>query len=231
MEACSPTKRRALAPLDANALGTPKNLFKPSTPGRSPVKMAIEGRKRLLEMEGAESPAGKKACLGRDEDASETSTSPDVSSVFDTSGNDASWATATSESDAVAMAAATLGLGTASPERRVASSPRRGTLTRQQIREKAEILRLRLSLANYKVRTGQTTVPLADLQRRPIPRDSTPRVVRVQSPQSSPPPLPSDHDDDDNTNNEDNHAEMKRRSSTDSQRTEIMEQLEDDEPR
>lgn len=61
----SPAKRRALAPLDANALGTPKNLFKP-TLGHSPVKMAIEGRKRLLDIEGS-APAAKKACLGRDE--------------------------------------------------------------------------------------------------------------------------------------------------------------------
>jgi hypothetical protein len=60
-----PTKRRALAPLDANALGTPKNLFKPAL-GHSPVKMAIEGRKRLLDIEGT-APAGKRACLGRDE--------------------------------------------------------------------------------------------------------------------------------------------------------------------
>jgi hypothetical protein len=42
--------------------------------------------------------------------------------------------------------------------------------------QKAEILRLRLGLASYKFRTGQTTIPLADLQRRPIPA----RVMRQE---------------------------------------------------
>ncbi|KAG7138482.1 hypothetical protein HYQ46_008321 [Verticillium longisporum] len=42
-------------------------------------------------------------------------------------------------------------------------------LTREQAREKAQILRLRLGLANYKLRTGQADVPLERLQRRPVP--------------------------------------------------------------
>ncbi|KAL4726339.1 hypothetical protein ACLX1H_007019 [Fusarium chlamydosporum] len=196
----SPAKRRALAPLDANALGTPKNLFKP-TLGHSPVKMAIEGRKRLLDIEGS-APAAKKACLGRDEDASERSASPDVSSVFDTSANDASWATTTSDHDTAAAAPTTTEHTTA----------RSTTLTRQQIRQRAETLRLRLSLANYKVRTGQTTVPLSELQQRPLPRES-PRVVRVQSPES---PVVS-------TQEEVEAVETRsRRDSIDSQQTEIM---------
>ncbi|CAG1960267.1 unnamed protein product [Fusarium graminearum] len=180
----SPAKRRALAPLDANALAAPKNLFKP-TLGHSPVKMAIEGRKRLLDIEGS-APAAKKACLGRDEDASVRSASPDVSSVFDTSANDASWVTTTSDHDTAPPAAT-----------------------------RAETLRLRLSLANYKVRTGQTTVPLSELQQRPLPRES-PRVVRVQSPLSPVAPAPV-------------HEEVEaaaetrsRRDSIDSQATEIV---------
>ncbi|KAM5366698.1 hypothetical protein ACJZ2D_010374 [Fusarium nematophilum] len=234
METCSPTKRRALAPLDANALASPKTLFKPGAgAASSPVKMAIEGRKRLLEMEGAagSSPAGKKPCLGRDEDASERSASPDVSSVFDTSANDASWATAATEDAMTFTTATTITIPTTTSAPPVldatASSleqrpARRTTFTRQQVREtpqKAEILRLRLSLANYKVRTGQTTVPLADLQRRPLPApgsgpdsdSSAPRVVRVQSPspRSSPPPPPP--------------SSGRHRSSSDSQRTELME--------
>ncbi|KAM0346523.1 hypothetical protein ACHAPU_005588 [Fusarium lateritium] len=186
-----PTKRRALAPLDANALGTPKNLFKPAL-GHSPVKMAIEGRKRLLDIEGG-APAGKRACLGRDENASEKSASPDPSSVFDTSANDASWAT-TSDHDTATSAPTT-------------TQP---TLTRQQIRQRAETLRLRLSLANYKVRTGQTTVPLSELQQRPLPRES-PRVVRVQSPESTSVSNPEPET-------------RSRRDSIDSQQTEIMEE-------
>lgn len=35
--------------------------------------------------------------------------------------------------------------------------------------QKAQILRLRLGLANYKLRTGQADVPLERLQRRPVP--------------------------------------------------------------
>ncbi|KAF7549428.1 hypothetical protein G7Z17_g6388 [Cylindrodendrum hubeiense] len=179
METCSPTKRRALAPLDSNALGSPKSLFKDGKtmggPLGSPVKLAGDVRKRMFEVDGAASPIGKKACLGRDEDASSRSDSPDTSSLFDTSANDASWATTTTEPDsAPATAAAAL-------ERIPFTRPR--ALTREQAREKAEILRLRLSLANYKVRTGQTSIPLDDLQRRPMPRPN-PRV-RVQSPRSS----------------------------------------------
>ncbi|KAK4115176.1 hypothetical protein N656DRAFT_842966 [Canariomyces notabilis] len=41
--------------------------------------------------------------------------------------------------------------------------------TLEQAREKAEILRLRLELASYKVRTNQTDVPLDELQVRPVP--------------------------------------------------------------
>ncbi|KAL2693724.1 hypothetical protein Neosp_000287 [[Neocosmospora] mangrovei] len=205
METCSPSKRRALAPLDSNALA-PKTLFKAPTAntssGISPVKMAIEGRKRLLEMESAaaSAPAGKKACLGRDEDASERSNSPDVSSVFDTSAGDASWATAATEHDGAARTSTS---APASP------APSRGTLTRQQVRQRAETLRLRLSLANYKLRTGQTAVPLSELQRRPL----LPSAIHVRSPTPPPPAaaLP-----------EVEIGEKDRRSSTDSQRTEVM---------
>lgn len=39
--------------------------------------------------------------------------------------------------------------------------------------QKAQILRLRLGLASYKVRTGQTDVALADLQLLPLPSNTT----------------------------------------------------------
>ncbi|KAJ4308928.1 hypothetical protein N0V84_011802 [Fusarium piperis] len=210
METCSPSRRRALAPLDSNALASSKTLFKPPTTnpssGISPVKMAIEGRKRLLEMENAAAsggPAGKRACLGRDEDASERSNSPDVSSVFDTSANDASWATAATEHDAATTTVART--STSAPASPAPTS--RGTLTRQQVRQRAETLRLRLSLANYKLRTGQTAVPLAELQRRPL----LPSAIHVRSP--TPPAAASPESD---------GGQKDRRSSTDSQRTEVM---------
>ncbi|KAM3530473.1 hypothetical protein NHJ13051_001306 [Beauveria bassiana] len=83
--------------------------------------------------------------------------SPDVSSVFDASAaEDATWLTAATEPDVAAQ----------TPPMVVA---RPGALTREQAREKVEILRLRLGLASYKLRTGQVSVPLADLQARPLP--------------------------------------------------------------
>lgn len=42
--------------------------------------------------------------------------------------------------------------------------------------QKVEILRLRLGLASYKLRTGQVSVPLADLQARPLPPAAAPTV-------------------------------------------------------
>ncbi|KAI5465468.1 hypothetical protein BGZ63DRAFT_399931 [Mariannaea sp. PMI_226] len=197
---CSPSKRRALAPLNANALASPKTLFKDGKTlgGKlgSPVKLATEGRKRLFEVDASASPVGKKTCLGRDEDASSRSDSPDTSSLFDTSANDASWTTTTTEPDAAApMAAAAL------------AAIRPNPLTRQQAREKVEILRLRLSLANYKVRTGQTNVPLADLQPRPLPRPVP--QFRVHSPDapSGEPEHEPDQTDSQATEDEDDHRQ------------------------
>lgn len=54
--------------------------------------------------------------------------------------------------------------------------------------QRAEILRLRLGLASYKVRTGQISVPLADLQAKPIPRTfslASPAVEVSSSPQQT----------------------------------------------
>ncbi|CAM1505256.1 Fc.00g108930.m01.CDS01 [Cosmosporella sp. VM-42] len=178
MESYSPSKRRALAPLDANAKSTPKHykLDRPTTASfvGTPLRLFPDGRKRGFEEgENITLGSGKKACLGRDEAARSRSQSPDTSSVFDTSGNDASWATAATEVDVA--------------ERVIPPRRTRG-MTREEAREKAEILRLRLSLANYKLRTGQTNIPLADLQPKPLPQRTlgADRVVRVQSPQSSP---------------------------------------------
>lgn len=42
-------------------------------------------------------------------------------------------------------------------------------LTRHPPTQRAEILKLRLSLATYKVKTNQTDVPLDELQVRPVP--------------------------------------------------------------
>ncbi|RCI15302.1 hypothetical protein L249_6602 [Ophiocordyceps polyrhachis-furcata BCC 54312] len=90
---------------------------------------------------------------GRDEGSS----SPEASSVFDTSVADASWATAATHE--VEAATEPLLLPHQLPTR----------LTREQMRE-VEVLRLRLGLASYKVRTGQTGIALRDLQARPLRR-------------------------------------------------------------
>ncbi|KAM0482288.1 hypothetical protein ACHAPX_002804 [Trichoderma viride] len=174
-------KRRAvLGAKDANAaLATPNTnkvarIGTPmlSTPSALLVTSPLgeisseKGKKRTAEegrQEGAdESPETKKACV--DGAARSRSPSIEASSLFDTSAGDASWATAPTEPD-TAMATADTPL--------VATRPR--AMTREQAREKAEILRLRLGLAGYKLRTGQTTIPLSELQRRPLPPSTTTR--------------------------------------------------------
>lgn len=75
MDMYSPSKRRALAPLDANAktTSTPKHhkLERPTTlsGGVTPLRLFPEGssRKRGFEDAGVEGLGGKKACLSRDE--------------------------------------------------------------------------------------------------------------------------------------------------------------------
>lgn len=70
MEAYSPSKRRALAPLDANAKGTPKHhkLERPSTVMGTPLRLFADGRKRGLEEENSVGMSGKKkACVAREE--------------------------------------------------------------------------------------------------------------------------------------------------------------------
>ncbi|KAL6696109.1 hypothetical protein J3F84DRAFT_325033 [Trichoderma pleuroticola] len=176
--ASSPMKRRAvLGSLDANAALS-------TTPIAS--KMIMMGSSMLLTpsallvsspLIGSESSKGKKRTAGEDDEVVDESPVPkktcvdgatrsrspslETSSLFDSSAGDASWTTAT-EPDATA--ATTLS---------AATRPR--ALTREQAREKAEILRLRLGLAGYKLRTGQTSVPLSQLQRKPLPPSTTTR--------------------------------------------------------
>lgn len=184
----SPMKRRAvLGAKDANAaLATPNTnktarIRTPmlSTPSAllatSPLRevSSAKGKKRTAEEEGGqevadESPETKKACV--DGAARSRSPSIETSSLFDTSAGDASWATAPTEAD-TATAAADTPL--------VATRPR--AMTREQAREKAEILRLRLGLAGYKLRTGQTTIPLSKLQHRPLPPATTTTTTRKRA--------------------------------------------------
>ncbi|KAB5558293.1 hypothetical protein GE09DRAFT_1118636 [Coniochaeta sp. 2T2.1] len=90
------------------------------------------------------------------------SASPEPSSVFDTSALDTSQATNITEPDVVAItAAAAAAVSTLGP---IPRSPTRPRLTREKAREKAEILKLRLGLASYKLRTNQTDIPLDQLE-------------------------------------------------------------------
>ncbi|KAM0263065.1 hypothetical protein ACHAQJ_001444 [Trichoderma viride] len=180
MEASSsPMKRRAvLGSLDANAalttptaskmimIGSPMLLTPSALLVSSPLRdiESAKGKKRTAE-EGEEvvvdvSPVPKKTCV--DGATRSRSHSLETSSLFDTSTENTSWATTTTEPD---LAAAEIPLAITRPR----------ALTREQAREKAEILRLRLGLAGYKLRTGQTTIPLSELQRKPLPPSTTTR--------------------------------------------------------
>ncbi|POS78288.1 hypothetical protein DHEL01_v203318 [Diaporthe helianthi] len=116
------------------------------------------------------------------------SLSPDASSLFDVSGINTSQDTTITEPDTdapiMATAAAAPPTAPVAPAA-VPTASLAGTLTspqllppppqtrrissREELRQKTEILKLRLSLANYKVKTGQVDVPLDRLQVRPIP--------------------------------------------------------------
>ncbi|KAK2023624.1 hypothetical protein LX32DRAFT_707423 [Colletotrichum zoysiae] len=109
------------------------------------------------------------------------SASPDTPSVFDNSAMDMSQENTTvlTEPDAEQTA-------------RV-QPPARPTrlLTREEARQKARILRLKLGLANYKLQTGQENVPLDRLEAKPRPgqqrkttRESALPRVTVQPPSS-----------------------------------------------
>ncbi|OIW33960.1 hypothetical protein CONLIGDRAFT_677690 [Coniochaeta ligniaria NRRL 30616] len=102
------------------------------------------------------------------------SASPEPSSLFDSSVIDTSQATTITEPDVIGVtAAAAAAASTLGPIPRPATRPR---LTREEAREKAEILKLRLGLASYKLRTGQTDIPLEQLELQ-----SATRHRRVQS--------------------------------------------------
>ncbi|KAI1128052.1 hypothetical protein F5Y10DRAFT_181908 [Nemania abortiva] len=204
MDTTSPSKRRALAPVDANTrspLGAPRLLpSKLDLPksqmalGTSPIepstiKRAIEQESDRETSEPAKKPrlsnAGteprspqNEGPLQKEVDGTPRprSTSPEESSVFDNSTVDNSQLTVISEPD-VETAAAPPTTAPAVVENR----PRQGSMTREEARQKAEILRLRLGLASYKVRTNQADVPLERLQVRPVlgkfPKQSPPTVL------------------------------------------------------
>ncbi|KAI6783946.1 whi5 like domain protein [Emericellopsis cladophorae] len=144
-----PAKRRVLGALNPNANLSPrpsplsKSIF-PSSTTASPVKAKSPLKRSIATVAGDSTP--KRARVENDTTTGSRTGTPDESSLFD---EEVTWVSSTTPG--------------ASPTR---------TLTREQARERAEILRLRLGLASYKVRTGQTNVPLEDLVQKPLPRDA-----------------------------------------------------------
>lgn len=181
----SPTKRRALAPLDTNAQ-SPAPSSKLSQPSevrpllsRDAQESSINNGKRTsTAMEDGEvvvavakrqyraptstaagAPESQGELATRQPDRREdrgSSTSPEPSSIFDSSTVDTSQATCCTTVEAETELPAPV------PPR----LPRRSTMTRTEARQNAEILRLRLGLAGYKLRTGQEHLPLERLQVR-----------------------------------------------------------------
>ncbi|ORY70068.1 uncharacterized protein BCR38DRAFT_99006 [Pseudomassariella vexata] len=184
----SSTKRRVLGALDVNAQSPVTN--RPASPLSAKVHVAAASRllghdtarnKRSIDETETyapqQAPQPKKTCIASTStrphhDAQKqrtTSNSPEPSSIFDMSALDTSQATAITEPDESPLPAPRL--------------PRHQPLTREEARQKADILRLRLGLASYKLRTGQEDVPLERLQRRPLPASSdvsAPRILPVR---------------------------------------------------
>ncbi|KAI1267257.1 hypothetical protein F5Y18DRAFT_379681 [Xylariaceae sp. FL1019] len=190
MDTASPAKRRALADIDANTRSpltpsrqlnskpevlktnivfeancSPTNLSKRPAEKETERESPLSTKKRRLgpaEPERPSSISHEKPTTTQQSDGTVSrprSISPDDSTMIDDSTLDHTQFTAITEPEVE------------SPAPMVTESrPRQGSLTREEARQKAEILRLRLGLASYKVRTNQTNVPLERLQVRPLPR-------------------------------------------------------------
>ncbi|KAI0166575.1 hypothetical protein GGR57DRAFT_447179 [Xylariaceae sp. FL1272] len=188
METAWPAKRRALATIDANtrsSLTAPRqpsskpevlkpnpipdanylasNLSKRPVEKDSGPETPLSNKKRRLSLAETERPplmSGEKPPTQNDETVSwPRSISPDESTIIDDSTPDNTQVTTITEPEAESSVPTV-----------IENRPRQGSLTREEARQKAEILRLRLGLASYKLRTNQTNVPLERLQLRPLPR-------------------------------------------------------------
>ncbi|KAI1821788.1 hypothetical protein F4861DRAFT_441754 [Xylaria intraflava] len=214
MNTSLPPKRRALASIDVNTRSPlAASRLSPSKAGLVKPKMALgtsrvdfSSVKRPIEQETdreAPGPAEKKRRLSglgaasvspRDETPTRKdsdnvtrprSASPEDPSVFDSSTMDSSHVTTITEPEVENSATAP-----APPPVTVESRHHRVTMTREEARRKAEILRLRLGLASYKVKTNQADVPLEKLQVRPLPGKVS-KQTRSAVSLPSLPPLPA----------------------------------------
>ncbi|KAK4038467.1 hypothetical protein C8A01DRAFT_37592 [Parachaetomium inaequale] len=150
------------APAHATVLGVGARVEEEGEGGEPAAKRACleSAREEEGQTRRAESPPSSTSTTRTTGTTRHRSASPDTPSVFDNSAVDNSQVTILTEPDVTGPAPAPV--AAAAPP---LPAPRaRPTLTREQAREKAEILRLRLGLASYKVRTGQTDVPLDRLE-------------------------------------------------------------------
>ncbi|KAI0005698.1 hypothetical protein F4779DRAFT_597743 [Xylariaceae sp. FL0662B] len=181
----SPHKRRVLAPLDINTRSPSSTILRgpASKPGVTKPQIPTALDKRPLDEDISQQlQVAKKPRISNederrprtshkdnvprnshnhncddddDDDGSRLarSYSPDEWSIFDGAAIDTSQATTITEPDR---------------EANPLIPSRRAAMTRGETREKAEILRLRLGLASYKLRTGQIDVPLERLVIKPL---------------------------------------------------------------
>ncbi|KAH6661407.1 hypothetical protein BKA67DRAFT_84549 [Truncatella angustata] len=196
----SPAKRRVLGPLDAN-LQSPvsHNTSKqgqvkpqafrdtsPTTTINGGIKRSMctadhQPAKRQCKTVSCPAPVSSNDNILPSEER-DCSASPEPSSVFDNSAIDTSQATCTTEPDPDLHVHADTGANADALALALVHSPPRLprplTITRDEARQKAEVLRLRLGLAGYKLRTGQENVPLERLQLRRISsRKSDPHLA------------------------------------------------------
>ncbi|KAI1504243.1 hypothetical protein F5X99DRAFT_372946 [Biscogniauxia marginata] len=207
----SPTKRRVLAPLDANTkspaagprlpaskleiprASTPsdsgslkrtldqENVPQSPTPAKKPRVSSAGGNIQSTTLEADKNALQKDPGHVKRERSVSPAEAADSSSIFDNSAIDTSQDTTITEPDAEVSAP---------PLPVPAPPPRRPAMTREEARQKAEVLRLRLGLASYKVRTGQTDVPLERLKLKPLPDQASPQQRQRQRQRSQSPQLP-----------------------------------------
>ncbi|KAI1409549.1 hypothetical protein F5Y13DRAFT_92009 [Hypoxylon sp. FL1857] len=212
----SPSKRRVLGPIDTNSRNSPSKTQLLNQPSYNTTKRPLDqepvlqaprwqllqpAKRQRTSIDGGdaqpvpeirecsvrrdplndENTSASTNSDDRDSDADhQRSESPDEeSSIFDNSAIDTSEATTITEPDAEVAAPTP----PAPPRRQRA-------MTREEARIKAETLRLRLGLASYKLRTGQTDVPLDQLKVKPLPGGSGKSIRDEKDEQPSLPPLP-----------------------------------------
>ncbi|KAH6841056.1 hypothetical protein B0I37DRAFT_438621 [Chaetomium sp. MPI-CAGE-AT-0009] len=205
----SPIKMKSVAPRQAfDTVTSPTRGARVLSVSGTPEKeMDAGSRKRrsptptLTSAVQDSEPAAKRACLDSTREETQSrrpesppssswttrtsnttrhrSASPDTPSVFDNSAADNSQVTILTEPDTTRP--------TPVPAVAPLPAPRaRPRLTREQAREKAEIIRLRLGLASYKVRIGQTDVPLDRLEAQHAKASSSTFPPSQRQTQSSP---------------------------------------------